>query len=365
MESTMTEETKQTKVVKSDDTTNEKTPQTGAKLAWLPGLLAVAAIGVSAYAWQQAQSLNTKVSQLTQQNQQLHSATQQGLSQSRVDVRGFQQDISNLQSAIKEASAEREALSGQIVSVKGKSQSSRDGWQLLEAQYLIHLADYNLKFMHNVPQALHLLQAADRQLKSLSQPHLVRVRRAIAKDISTLKAYPQVDKAGMLSQLDALRLASQKLALRTPKKPSDIKKSFDEKESTDNNSQPSKWKKAWGHSLKTLQKIVVIRHQQKPMQALMGPEQHQFLLHAIAYQLQQAQWALLNRDELVFQQSLKQVMSTVSENFDSEKKSSSAFVAQLNALAKTEIGGKVPDVADSLMAVTDALKTGGQKKGVR
>lgn len=358
----MTEQSNQSQELEASS--EQVTPETksGKSRHLIPTVLALAALGLGGYVWQQSQSLSKSFADLSKQNQQLHSATQQGLSQSRVDVHSFQHDISQLQKAQADAAEQFDALSTQIAAVKGQTQQSDDRWQILEVQYLLHLADYNLKFMHNVSQATHLLQAADRQLKTIAQSNLVPARRALAKDLAALKAYPQIDKAGMLSQLDALTTASKNLPLRTPKKPSEIKTETEVKaESKDT----SKWKKAWHNSLSTLQKIVVIRHQQQPMQALMGPEQQQFLLHAIAYQLQQAQWALLNHDALIYQQSLKQVMDTVKDNFDLDKSATKAFVEQVQQLAATEVASSVPDINTSLSAIKQALQTSPQKKGAR
>lgn len=210
-------------------------------------------------------------------------------------------------------------------------------WRFAEAKYLVQLAYYHLTFTRDIQAALSLLQTAEQRIAALNDPSLLQIRQLIANNIVALQAVPRVDIAGLLTRITALQ--TQVAQLPTIGLPS-LKSAEEETEEP-----ASPLRKAVHDSWSTLQKIVVIRHDDTSIHPLLSPEQQTYLQQNLQLILQQAQWAALREQEDVYQSSLKQAQKWIEHYFADSLPPTRAFLHAIAELQKINVQPALPDLA--------------------
>jgi uroporphyrin-3 C-methyltransferase len=82
----------------------------------------------------------------------------------------------------------------------------------VEARHLVDLADQRLRFEHDLPGAITLLQAADARLDSTRDPAFASLRAALATDLKQLRTAPVIDRRAVIATL----LAAEEAAAALP-----------------------------------------------------------------------------------------------------------------------------------------------------
>ncbi len=218
------------------------------------------------------------------------------------------------------------------------------GWILSDTLYLVRLADYQTSINHNAKTAITLLKTADQRLASLDNPHYQPVRQVIAKNIMQLQALPKIDVGGMVARLTALSEQTQGLQLVQPK-------------IVGNKMHPlvmhdqSSWKKALHGTWHSLRDLIVVRKLNQPMAPLLTQDQKVNLNLHMAALLQQAQWAVLHRNQQVYQLSLAQTQDMVNRYFIINQAATKAVLANLQQLVKINVAPTYPHLSTTVMMV--------------
>lgn len=231
-------------------------------------------------------------------------------------------------------------------------------WRFAEAKYLVQLANYHLTFTRDVPAALALLQTAEQRIATINDPTLLPIRQLIANSIVELQAVPKIDLAGLLTRITALQVQTIKLPAIGLPAPEPL-----QEENKPENLARSPLRKAINDSWITLQKIVVIRHQDQQIQPLLSPEQQMYLQQNLQLILQQAQWAALRGQEDIYQSSLDQAQKWVEHYFAGNLPATQAFIRSIAELKKIDVQPPLPDLGPLALAVQQiALKPSKQKQ---
>lgn len=289
-----------------------------AVIALVIGLLAIAGLGFSY--WITKNNL-TQVEQITFSMQRHMQTTQQ-----------LQGDITTLQDQVR-------TQQNLITNLQDMSKGNVATWRMAEVKYLVQLAYYHLTFTRDIPAALALLQSAEQRVAQINDPNLLSIRQLIANNIAALQAVPKIDLAGLLTRITALQMQATKLP--TIGLPRATETAVEE--DTDVKS-ASPLRKAIHDSWVTLQKIVVIRHQDKPIQPLLSPEQQAYLQQNLQLILQQAQWAALRGQGDVYQNSLIQARKWIENYFAKSLPATQAFVQAITDLQKINVQPSLPDL---------------------
>ena len=165
-----------------------------------------------------------------------------------------------------------------------------------EADSLIYLAELKLRYTSNVSDALQLLQLALQKLTPFHTPEMDEKQQRLKFDIEVLKKIPAVNQAELLAKIDALMLRIKLLPLVFENSSQAILYS------TEAPTDP--W---WGKVKSNLEKIksfVVIRKIDDAQTLALSPSERQFVKQTMLIKLAQAQWAVLNKQKDVYQQSL-------------------------------------------------------------
>lgn len=222
---------------------------------------------------------------------------------------------------------------------------------LSEAEYLVQLANYNLRFQGDAAVAVNLLKTADQQLSMIEDPSITPIRQTLVNTILALQSAPQLDLAGLILQINAIR----QQVMQLPVVPDQLAKPA----TTLPEAAPAQPEPTWrrgldsiGHALK---EVVVVRHVDQRATPLLPPQQQGYLIQNIQLQLSQAQWALLHQQPQIYQQSLQQASAWVQQYFVSSAAATQSVLAALAQLQKIDSKPALPDLSETLQQIRAQL----------
>ena len=195
-------------------------------------LLAVAAVGMSVFAWYQVAVISklemgaqgNAVERIVEDIGEVRNRSQR----SAETVESLHQQVSALQlkleQGLQQAGQQRnrqftqfrqefDALTQSIEKVYQDLGRTVNSWMLEEAEQLLLLANQRLSLDADVDLAKTALQLADEKLEDIGDPGLLPIRRELATEIAELASVPQLDIAGIALRLRALMQSVDKLPL--------------------------------------------------------------------------------------------------------------------------------------------------------
>jgi uncharacterized protein HemX len=111
------------------------------------------------------------------------------------------------------------------------------------------------------------------------------------------------------------------------------------------------FKKHWAELLARLRSLIVLRPREVRDQPMLPPEQSWLLRENIRLQLQQAQWAAVHAQSVIFENSLVQAKAWIEKYFDRQDVDVKRARAQLNALIKTPVSIPAIDISATQKAL--------------
>lgn len=225
-------------------------------------------------------------------------------------------------------------------------------WLLLKARYYLELAEINAHWSEDTQTTAALFQQADMLLANLHEPQLFAIRQEISREIALIQSTPTIDIAGLLSQLDA---AQHLVATQQPKNPFTPPKSTPSADK--NTASPSTWREHLQSSLHLLEKLVVIRHHNDAIQSMLTPEYNSIVRENIQLNLQEAQWAVLQKNQTVYQLTLTQAIDKINQLFDQNAPATQALVKQLRELQTTQLNTPSVATGQSLLLLNQWIQT--------
>jgi uroporphyrin-3 C-methyltransferase len=210
--------------------------------------------------------------------------------------------------------------------VRKLSTRSEPSWVLKEVGYYIRLSIVTQQVQGDAASVLALLQQAD-ALLGQETPKFAPLRQALALKIMAIKSQAPLDKLKLVTQLNSVAnsIASLPLAVKVPGK-------------------------SRGEATTTLLKLIVIRHHDEPIKALLTSEALQAIQQNIQLLLQQAAWAIVQRDQAIYQTSLQGAARWVSQYFDTDASATKNVLATLKSLQTITVAPK-PVPLDDLLTV--------------
>lgn len=222
-------------------------------------------------------------------------------------------------------------------------------WVLAEVKYLLTMAQYDLTITPNPNAALAILKKVNDQLKDLTNPMTLPLRQQVLMAITQLNALPKIDYAGTLMQLNAVSNQLNTMPLFVNSKKGD-KQSFSSPIETQG------WRKYWNASLKTLENLVVVRHQSSSAEPLISPKEQMFLEENIQAKLSEASWALLQHNHRVYKLSLQQAIKWIQTYYAPNAAATTAVINTLQSLMKVNFSLQLPDLSPSILLTRQLLE---------
>lgn len=219
--------------------------------------------------------------------------------------------------------------------IQHQGSSTTQDWHQDEALYFIRMANYNLSFSRNAPMAIKLLTLADESLQQSTSAEALTLRQSISDDLATLATVPYVDLETIYLRLGTL--AKQATSLPIKQLPKD-------KQPTAVKHENAPWWQALKNSLHTLHSLIVIRRHDDFSNTRLQPEAITRLYENIQLHFTSAQVALLQKNDVIYEQALRQINEWVNTYFDTTDTKTINFIAELMRLYNININPHLPSI---------------------
>jgi len=259
--------------------------------------------------------------------------------------------LKQLENSLEKNSATISENEAAVQILKQAKDLNNNRWVLIDTRHLLNMAEYNLTLVPAPNTALAILKKAEKQLASLNDPNTLPLRQAITDAVTHLKALPKIDYAGMLMQLNAISRQLTQLPLINDNATGEVQK-LDYTTRTD-----SGWRKYWHKSLDTLEKLVIIRHQNQPIEPLISPGQQTFLVENIRLKLSQASWALLQNNQQIFENSLNTAISWINKYYAPNSVATTSVITSLKILNTINLKPELPDISHAIELTSNLLRS--------
>lgn len=310
-------------------------------LAVLALLIAVGSAGGGYYLWTQQQADAQARQQVLLDMDAKVASLQEGLQTSLAEQN------TKLEARLKQEQSARAELEKSLEQLHTELGRDRHAWTLAEVRYYLRLANTRLLLLADVASALRGLELADARVKSLASPSLHKLRGLLSDEIAALKAVPKVDTEGASLRLIALARQVEDLPVLSPTRSETANQAGTSKAPID----IMDWRGHINAIWTELKTLVTIRRTDRPIDALLAPEQMIFLRHNLRLKLEAARLALLQKDTVVYQASLTEAGEWIAAYFNRDAAAVMALLEQLKTLAALELQPALPDISRSLAAV--------------
>jgi len=274
--------------------------------------------------WQTSHLVQQDNLQLHHQLNQLNTSVQTTLSTLQENTLKSQNYQATIQSAMNN-------LRHQIQIAQNPVNDISTTWLTLKAHYAIELAQLNAYWGTDRASTIALLQHADHFLSQSHDPKLFPVRQALSADISTLQAAPVIDVIGLLSQLDAIQqlVMSHSFKSTIPATSPPL--------TQQGLSQATTWRKRLQADLNLLKQFFIVRYRQDPLEPLLTPAFKTMQRETIRISLQEAQWAVLQRNNVIYTFAIQQAVKHIELTFGKESAETADILKQLKPLQAVSI----------------------------
>ena len=297
--------------------------------------------------------------------QGLYESNEQQLLQQASELTSLQKQLAEINTTLLQTTEVDPRIEQLAQRIHNMQTVNRSDWVLAEAEYLLRLANQRLLMDKGIGGSLPLLKAADAILHDIDDMDLFAVRKALANDIAALKLTSAVDRNGLYLELSAL--TSQIMALpdfpskyeivdqATPAADAALKQIDASLLSTEANL--TLWQrvqKSFWSAAEIVGRYIRIRHHEQPILPLMSPPVSDYVRQNLRLKLEQAQLALLQENQLVYQHSLQAAQALLQQYFSSQTKAE-LLIDELDGLANKNIVVKLPDISGSLAALKNYI----------
>ncbi len=228
---------------------------------------------------------------------------------------------------------------------------SRDENLVVDIESALRMALQQAQLTGSVEPLLAALKSAEVRVSRAAQPRLTPIQRAIARDLTRIKATALADTPALLVKLDELVLLADELpvanALPTTRPADSLKR------------KPEEAVADWWVRLGLLvrdeaRNLVRVSRIENPDAALLSPEQSFFLRENLKLKLLNARLGLLSRQIESVRSDLAAASESVSRYFDASSRKTQAASAQLQQVRGQLKALELPRVEDTLAALATA-----------
>ncbi len=325
---------------------------------WLISLLALAVSGVAGWQTyeqrQQAGELRAEVAQRV-------TAADVAVGEVRAVAGQNSQGLANLQGQFGGVDAKISAVQGQAAAIEAlyrEHARSRNDQVLAEVEQALNIASQQMQMAGNYNAALIALEGADARLSEPDLGHMQALRKAVIKDLDTVRAHPRVDASGLALRLENLLDSADKMPLAheftlsqeaSIGKPAEVPALGENPGVVDQSVYYARevaadvWEEVRG--------MVRLERLDQTDPALIAPGQAAFLRENLKIRLLTARLALLARDVSTYKADIAQARTWIERFFDRNNQDVARAIVELGELEKIEIATAAPSLEDSFTAL--------------
>jgi len=319
----------------------------------------------------QIQDLLHQISGLQTELAAVHSEV--ALLQSRVNTEDskFEREIAEQSTNIGERiESTQDNLAGAIDHIQQQMNLTRGDMMVADAEYLLSVANQKLHLVGDVKSVLSAMEAADQRLHDSGDPAVFRVREALAEEISTLRKIEPVDSVGVSAKILVIESKVGDIPLFLPHSDR-VSENRELAASAATITPKSTAGSFMDKALVNMKDLVTIRRTDRPIQAILLPEEVEALRQILLLKLEMARSALLRNDEAAYKSSLDSALGWLREHFDHDAVITQGIIDEIRELKDLQIQVPFPDISKSLTLLRnsgklriEAEKNPGQHKAV-
>lgn len=257
------------------------------------------------------------------------------------DIDAIRRDIDERIRLLSSLPARMSTIESSVASLAGISAGARETFLLAEAEYYMQIANAQLQLANNPRLASLALSMADERVIQLSNPALTDVRRALADELAALAVMDKPDIEGAILTLASLARVVESLPLASATESDD-----ETQEELDPDA--GAVDRAWASVKDAMSGLVKVTPPEQAKLALLSPDAAYFLHNNIALQLQSARLALLRGEQAIFEQTLDDTSSLLSDYFDGDSAQVVSAQQTIAEIRNTVFTTAVPDISESL-----------------
>ena len=323
--------------------------QGGRGLTWFALLLALVALGGGAYLYYQLIYL-APLATLEANVAKVQTQGDSELQQVRTSLAEQQAEVASLLEQAQQSQTEalNETQQGVLESLQEAllaAPPSQREWQLAEAEYLLRIGNHRVLMEQDTQGALLMFQAVDQIMAEIDDFALHQVRAILADETMALRRVPRQDVQGLYLRLEAIKSQIEGLVFKTP--------DYIAADATEDETQT-----VWQQLLAQAKEFVRVRRVggEETLQPLLAPSEEQYLELNLRLSLEQAQLALLKRQQAVYVESLQNVGEWITQYAEDPN---GAVAAEIAELMSDELEQPLPDVSRSLSELRK-IRAGGE-----
>jgi uroporphyrin-III C-methyltransferase len=317
-------------------------------------LQTLAASGSQAASRQEQQALALQLSELATQQQSLEKAAsdtlnaqQQFISTQQQMQLGMQQQLQMTSLSLAEQATQLAMLNDELTNVSALI--SVNGQQTLRPQVLaevlsmLRIAELRLQLTQDVNVAATLLRSADALLARLSEPGVAALRSQLANDLVALQAVNTVEGTALYQQLNTAIAQQQALGVESKTAPTHLEVPALTPPFVAINT-------TWWETVKNfVSRYFVVTQRDQVITPLLSPEQTWLVHKSVELQLRQAQAAVLNGEQALFQTTLQAAASAIEASLQGEGKA--ALLTELQTLQTLTLRPPLPSLVARISSV--------------
>lgn len=237
-------------------------------------------------------------------------------------------------------------LEQSIQHIQQQLNKTRGDLMVADAEYLLSIANQKLHLIGDVKAVLAAMEAADQRLHDSGDPGVFKVREVLAGEINQLKGVQPPDIVGISAKLLALEAKVPEIPLFLPH--SDRAKEHHEQPKEAEPAAEGEGGGLLDSTLKDLKGLVTVRHTDRPVQAVLLPEEVEALRQILLLKLEMARTSLLRGDDALYKSNIESAQSWLHEHFDHDAALTQGATEEIKALQAMPIRIPFPDISQSL-----------------
>jgi len=337
-------------------------------MAWLAALaLAAVALGAAWLAYQTGERVSALEQELVRRQQESATLSTEArvlAKQAQEVSRDAAAKVALVDARVAESSMQRSQLEDLIQALS----RSRDENMLADIDAAVRVAVQQSAITGSTEPLLATLKQADERLTRNAQPRVERVRRAVVKDLDTVRAVAVSDIATLVIKLDeAVRLVDDLPLLAQPERRATPASEAAGRAATAASAAASapasgwraelaqRWSLVTGRIWDEARALVRVTRIENPEAMLLVPEQAWFLRENLKLRLLNARLALLSRQFGTAQSDLREAQRAVERYFDRNSRRVTVFSELIRQVGTQARGITVPRPDETLAALAAAL----------
>ncbi len=322
-------------------------PANPSALAWVASVLALLALVASGFLWQK---LNGMQEQLARQSADAGATALAANAQAKQAQDLALETAAKLavtEARLSEVSLQRSQLEELMQSLS----RSRDENLVVDIESTVRLAQQQAQLTGSVEPLLAALKTAEHRVSRAAQPRLAPVQRAIARDVSRIKATVLADTPALLVKLDELAALADDVpvanAVLQQRRPEPLKRKAEESVTT--------WWARMGQEVgNEMRSLVRLSRIEAPEAALLSPEQAFFLRENLKLKILNARLGLLARQLDSARADLATAVAQLTRFFDSSSRKTQTALNLLQQVQTQMKSLELPRVDETLAALSTA-----------